>query len=490
MWTVFAVGTGLRLAQYLTNRSLWYDEALLALNILGRPVSGLFRSLDYHQGAPIGFLLLEKLVTSIAGNGELALRAVPLAAGIFALMLFWCVAEALVCRWAALVAFSLFALCGPLIYYSSEAKQYSSDVAVVLWLFWMVLRLTRSEFSTYDLICLSIAGAIGIWFSHPASFELAGVGAALIGRALAGRDWRRLRRLSWVFATWGLSFLSCYLVSLRHLSKDQVLLGFWQNYFPPHPLWSLRGLSWSVERYFALFSDPAGLQSILGAALFVAGGAGLARRNRGSFWLLAGPLALTLLAASLHKYPLTGRLLLFAVPTLLVFVAEGAVWIAHASGRFSKIVTIVLFAVLVAKPVWISASKLIHPDRPEDIKLALQFVQRHQQPGDVWYVYHWARYAFRYYSGLYALPTRNVIIGVDCDTDAACYAADLDKLCGKPRVWLLFSHIWIGDGLQEEDVFLKHLDRLGTRREAFRSTGARAYLYDLSRTPGSCTNSN
>ena len=77
MWAIVVLGLGLRTVQYARNRSLWLDEALLALNILHRSAGGLFKGLDYHQGAPIGFLLLEKLATKLAGNGELALRAFP-----------------------------------------------------------------------------------------------------------------------------------------------------------------------------------------------------------------------------------------------------------------------------------------------------------------------------------------------------------------------------------------------------------------------------
>jgi hypothetical protein len=64
MWPVLILGLGLRLAQY-AGRSLWLDEALLALNIIHRPIGGLFRVLDYHQGAPLGFLLLEKMATKL-----------------------------------------------------------------------------------------------------------------------------------------------------------------------------------------------------------------------------------------------------------------------------------------------------------------------------------------------------------------------------------------------------------------------------------------
>jgi hypothetical protein len=132
------------------------------------------------------------------------------------------------------------------------------------------------------------------------------------------------------------------------------------------------------------------------------------------------------------------------------------------------------------KPISADLQTLINPSRPEDIKLAILHIQAHERPGDVWYVYHWARYQFWYYSEVYRVQPTRVWIGVDCGTDVACYSADLDKLRGQPRVWVLFSHIWTGDGLQEETLFLDHLDRLGVRLDSYRSTGARAYLYDLS----------
>jgi hypothetical protein len=87
---VGTVGAVLRLVQFFSCRSLWYDEALLALNVLHRSFKGLFQPLDYHQGAPVGFLLLEMLSTQLAGKGELALRTIPLLAGIASLFVALC----------------------------------------------------------------------------------------------------------------------------------------------------------------------------------------------------------------------------------------------------------------------------------------------------------------------------------------------------------------------------------------------------------------
>src|SRR6266702_8275167 len=53
------LGTLLRVSQYFANRSLWHDEALLALNLVDRPLSHAARPLDFGQAAPVGFLLAE-----------------------------------------------------------------------------------------------------------------------------------------------------------------------------------------------------------------------------------------------------------------------------------------------------------------------------------------------------------------------------------------------------------------------------------------------
>ena len=74
------------------------------------------------QGTPVGFLLLG-LSTQLAGKGELALRTIPLLAGIVSLRVFYEVARLYLSAKAVPIAFILFSLSKSLIYYSSEAKQ-------------------------------------------------------------------------------------------------------------------------------------------------------------------------------------------------------------------------------------------------------------------------------------------------------------------------------------------------------------------------------
>ena len=65
---VMAVGAGMRVWFYHYNRSMYRDEAALALNIVHRSFTGLFKPLDNDQGAPVGFLLLKSWPSRCGGT--------------------------------------------------------------------------------------------------------------------------------------------------------------------------------------------------------------------------------------------------------------------------------------------------------------------------------------------------------------------------------------------------------------------------------------
>src|SRR5262245_35146626 len=90
-WSIIAFGVLLRAAWYRFNPSLYVDEAALALNFMNRSFAGLFAPLDSNQGAPVGFLILERLAYLVVGDSEYALRLVPLLFSIASLLLFYLV---------------------------------------------------------------------------------------------------------------------------------------------------------------------------------------------------------------------------------------------------------------------------------------------------------------------------------------------------------------------------------------------------------------
>ncbi|HEX6657590.1 MAG TPA: hypothetical protein VF065_05885, partial [Ilumatobacter sp.] len=88
IWVVVAVGVVLRIARFLDNRSLWLDEAFLAINLTEKSFSELFGRLEFLQSAPVGFLLAQKSVITLLGDSEYSMRLIPLLASIASLILF------------------------------------------------------------------------------------------------------------------------------------------------------------------------------------------------------------------------------------------------------------------------------------------------------------------------------------------------------------------------------------------------------------------
>src|SRR4026209_1245829 len=129
---ILVAGVLLRLRQYVTGRSLWLDEAMLCLNIVNRNYGELSQPLDYDQGAPIAFMLVEKTFNLIFGRNEFSLRLFPLLIGLASLWMFYLLLKRSALGTGFWVALTLFAFNPRLIYYSSEVKQYIVDVAVMI----------------------------------------------------------------------------------------------------------------------------------------------------------------------------------------------------------------------------------------------------------------------------------------------------------------------------------------------------------------------
>jgi hypothetical protein len=60
------IGVCARVLLFAHSRALWMDETSLALNIVQRSYRELVKPLAYAQGAPVGFLWLEKLIAASA----------------------------------------------------------------------------------------------------------------------------------------------------------------------------------------------------------------------------------------------------------------------------------------------------------------------------------------------------------------------------------------------------------------------------------------
>jgi hypothetical protein len=479
-----AGGVALRLIQFLANRSLWIDEAALALNLIHKSFASLAGHLDYGQMAPIGFLWLEKSVASLFGTGEAALRLVPFGAGLLGLALFAWLSWAVLSPSGAVVAVGLFAVNDRLIYYSSEVKQYSTDVAVTVALLTAGIALTRDRFTAKRLIVLAVLGTLGGWLSHPACFVLAGIGASMIATAYRRRDPRAVAATVALGGWWVVTVLPVLMLERRNLSAEDVwILGnYWKDGFPSASagmggvLRWLDSASWRELSYLTEF----GLASWITAVLLVAvvfGGVSLAMRRVDVFLLVVAPIVLMLAAAIVHALPFMQRLMLFVLPLILLLVGEFIDTLSLRFAPWGPAVAWTIGAAFFGLTLRRTVSFL--PEYRDELRPVLEAVQRRARPGDAVYVYNGAIRAFQYYQPRLGLTFQSVSLGC-CSRDQ--WRVDVEalrRLGGRDRVWLVLSQWYWG----EASFLLLAADRFGHRQVAIQAPGAAAYLYDLPEVP-------
>jgi len=480
--SIGALAVFLRAYFYAVDRSLWLDEAMLATNIVHRSLRGLMLPLEYHQGAPLGFLFLVKAISDVLGTRDLVLRLVPFVSALAAVPLMWLVAQEFVTGIGPLAALALLAVNDRLIYYASEFKQYSTDALVTLALLALFLKCLGKERRAAAFVAFGLGGALAFWLSHPSLFVAGGLALAL-GLALAAeRDWRALGWLAAAGLVWAADLALLYVVSLRQLEADASLLSYWAGAYPPWPPW-LHG-DWYAGALAAALNNPLGLPaSALSAGLLLVGGASLARRRWPLLAAALAPLLLALAASSLQKYPFAERLLLFAVPLALLVLAEAVERLYQLARRLSApagwLAAAALGAYLIGPPALLAGRLLKTPPRGEDIKPVMAYLDQQRRPGDAIYVYYGALPAFEYYAPFYGIGRGQFVPGNDNETDPNQYQIDLGGLAGQPRVWIVFSHICPNCAVNEEAEYVADLDQMGVRLAEARAEAASAYLYDL-----------
>lgn len=478
---LFIVGILLRLRQYLTGRSLWADEAMLALNIVNRSAAELFRPLDYDQGAPPGFLLVEKTFQLLFGRNEYALRLFPLLAGILSIWLFYLLLRRTTSGAGLLTALALFVLNPRLVYYSSEVKQYMIDVAAALALLLLASPLFEGRGRARDYGLLAAAGFLALWFSHPALFVLAGVGLTLVIVHIQRRDFSGLKHIAGLGIVWSITIGFIYSLILSELQQNAYMREYWQDAFLPVPPWSEPG--WFhrslTENIGVQFGLPYAVYPVFG--LMLAGWIVLWTRKR-SYAVAIGLILLATLAASaLGLYPVLERMILFLVPPGILLLGKTVEFLQHRLRDhrwLSGLVTLSLAGFLIYGPLAASIQSFVEPKYFEHIRPAMEHLRGSWREGDAVYVSYGALPAFRYYAPFYGLEGIPYEYGQRQDyRDPANLLRRLDPLRGQPRVWILLTHVYEKGDFNERDFILNDLDQAGKKRREFRMPGTSVFLY-------------
>lgn len=494
MWGLIAAGVFARVIRYFANRPLWADEAAVALTVLEHSFFELWvpRPED-PVVTPVGFLLLTKAVTLVLGGGELALRLAPFLAGLLSLPLFYLVARELVGRKEALAALLLFSIAEPLIFYTSEMKQYSTDVWVGLLISWPGVRILCRGATPGRVAAAALAGGLGIWFSLPAVFVCGGLVAALgvrvLARDSASSGWRPLALLSLTFTA---SFLVCYFATLAPYHSNATLAGWWGTFYPPAP-WSTEALAWYPRTFFGFFNDPVGFPAVgVAAAIYIAGAVRVARRDSPVLVLLLMPVALALAASALKLapfptsiqydlldgyYPFFGRVLLFSVPLALIVLGSGVSLLLEFSGRRFFHLGAVAIVVLLATPVLVLFRNALAPPVIQDMRALSVQMLPHAQETDLLFTLGYAEPVVDYYTWRSGLPRPSAVLKLRTRAHFEPLRQALAKVPPGGRFWLATVHHPHWPSRAEREALLPLLDRYAVELARFESYRGDAHLY-------------
>jgi hypothetical protein len=184
----------------------------------------------------------------------------------------------------------------------------------------------------------------------------------------------------------------------------------------------------------------------------------------------------------MHVYPVRARLMLFSAPLFTSLVAAGAEGLWEAlRPEFPYLGAVAAAIAAVAVGIW-AWSVLRHGWLREETRAAFAYVQERVEPQDVVFVDHWASFSYRYYAPRYDFHGARVLEGAYYNDDWSERRADVERVKGAPRAWIVFSHPSAsGD---EQKIALETMRGIGRQvGDKWQQPGVAVYLFELGDAP-------
>jgi hypothetical protein len=473
---LLASGLALSLWQFIYNRSLYIDEAMLALNIIRKTSAQLLLPLEYIQVAPILFLQIEKFCSLIIPNSEYGLRLFPLLCFWTSLFCFYKIAVKIFDKKLLIIfALSLFVFNPMFLRYSNEVKQYITDVCVLLAMYCALLK----EYKTLRvrLVYLSIAGSIAIFLSNVAPIILLTCGIYLLYEEFFVTKRKRILPYLPMGVLWMSVFAVYYVLFIHNHPLRYIMVGAWQRvnaFLPLNSMTKFCEFVFYQASHFAVGIAGNIPFAIIWVVIFITGFIKLLQTNNFKILILTIlPLIIHLILSAMKMYPMSTRLNLFVFPCLIIISGFGFEWLLNKI----KIKNNLKILLMVIIPLLLLFNILrMMPLKYEEIKQSIKFVDNNISADEGVYVYCNASRAYSYYQEIGFVKFDNVvIIGNFHRKEREKYLDEVNELTGK--IWLIFSHDWD----DEEEYIITGIDSIGYKRlKEFHTTDSAAYLYDFS----------
>ncbi|MBP9855114.1 MAG: hypothetical protein KBD53_09645 [Candidatus Omnitrophica bacterium] len=396
-WSIILFGIVLRLRHYFENRSLWLDEAYVALNILYTP----FQKILYNQpiiveqpASPLGFSILVKSFSMLLGGQELVLRLFPFLASLASIYLFYHLIRRVLSAPVIPIALFFFASCDALIHYGAELKPYATDAFFTLLLYVMYSWVSRNPEDCKKYLCMGLLGWVVIWFSFPGIILLASLGIVMFFQVSS-----KLRvYLLLIYIFWMMNVGLIYKVLIAPMWGSHYIMGTNAQFYIPAPVWTHDGFSWLIDSWKGMFIYPLGQSTVfLSGMLMLLGIISFWRSHRAWCFAFLLPLFFALVAACLKKYPFFGRHLLFLVPILIIFIGQGVYRVISFPKKLNFLVGILLLSYLNFFPVKATAQHVIDGYDVEQNRQVMTYLMKNYQEGDPIFYNTSTQYMFMYY---------------------------------------------------------------------------------------------
>ncbi len=485
------IGIILRIREYLFNRTMSFDEAVVALQLIKSSFSHL-GNLYYNQLRvyhPYLFLFFTKLIIDFIKINiprEFLFRFIPLLSGILSVFAFNRLAKKILPKKTAIIANIFFVFSSSLILFSTDFREYSSDVLLFTVLYLLLIDfIYQKEIDNKQLIILAFLGAVAIWFSNPVFFLLFSYAAILIFNFIFKKKFRSLLKVMPVIVIWAINIIVNYFLFIKGQSHSSVLYLDFNQTFPPLPIKSLPDIQWYIDTLSMFFSTRFGQLWIFSVIFFIFGVIAFYKKQGLVLLILIGPLLTTFVVACFKWYPLTERHLLFTTPCVILIVSLGIKSFFDLSKKNKVFLTgfylclILLFISFFALDVRMEVYRPY--EEQQNLKIMMRFIADNRKKDDWLYLYSSTVTPFEFYASNYGLDKIPYVAGSYRTAAIGVYLHDLLPLRGKKRVWAVFTHDYNWGPIDEEAFIIKYLDRIGQKIAYYPFGPSHLYLYDFSK---------
>ncbi len=405
----------------------------------------------------------------------MALRLVPLLAGLISVVIFAKIVRRLLPDPFAAMALAFFVFNSNLVYFSSEVKQYSVDVLAAVSMTYGTLLLLDNLKDKKKWIYLSLWGSLFIWFSQPVVFVLAGIWLALLVQFLRKKE--AIKNIILPTICWSISFGLFFYLQILPTLQNTGLVNYHTEYFMPLKFWEVESWRWYGNTFLRILGNPGGFfYKWLALPFALMGVYAVWKKTTPAHWLLLViPFLIALLASGLELYSTIPRLLLFTGPAILSWVSFGLFYFYEKIEKwtFAKWIVALVAGLLILQTFLNTAIHNMVKFKREEITTALRDIEKSRRSADELYAYAFTDAALRYYLPDYPNCTPT-IYGQPLYKD---WRKDFSTLTTGQKIWLLFSHYKSEKG-REDEIILNYVNKKARQLKKGKDENCGWYLYE------------